>query len=432
MPSRRLPSLVVLAAVGALLAGQVRQLLADPTVWPPDDFVEYWAAAKLTLNGQNPFDEALLLPLQRHAGRDTDDAIMMWNPPWALPAVLPLGFLPAREAQLLWLLVHLAVAGFCADRLWLLLGGNPARRWVGWAVAFAFMPTIFALSSGQISLFLLLGAVLFLECERRGWQYFAGAATVLVAIKPHLAYLLWAAIAADALARGRWRVIAGGAAAGFACVLLPLAFNPHVWHQYADAMANRPPAQWLSPTLGTVLRLAFGAGFFRLQFVSVALGLAWFAWHRRRHSDSWNWTEQLPLLLVVSFATAPYGAWPFDMVLLLPAVFAVVVKNLSPPPPPLRREGEPEPLARARGHGGASEGAAPAAPLTPPPFLGEGAGGRGSSLALLLINLGCLGMNLLRVGSFWFIWVAPAVLLVYVVRTRHATRTTHELAAVPA
>src|SRR5215510_1525115 len=167
MTRRNIIAIGGLAIVGVLLAGQVRQLLADPTIWPPDDFVEYWAAAKLTLNGQNPFDEALLLPLQQHAGRDTQDAIMMWNPPWSLPAVLPLGLLPAREAQLLWLLVHLVVTGVCADRLWLLLGGEKARRWIGWVVAFAFMPTAFALSSGQISPFLLLGAVLYLECARR-------------------------------------------------------------------------------------------------------------------------------------------------------------------------------------------------------------------------------------------------------------------------
>ena len=58
------------------------------------------------------------------------------------------------------------------------------------------------------------------------------------------------------------------------------------------------------------------------------------------------------------------------------------LKNLSPQPPPLRREGEPDTLAGARGLG-AARGAAPAAPSpAPPPFLGvgEGAGGRGSSL----------------------------------------------------
>ncbi len=408
MTSRNLLSIAVLAVVGVLLAGQVRQLLADPTVWPPDDFVEYWAAAKLTLNGQNPFDEALLLPLQQHAGRDTSEAIMMWNPPWALPAVLPLGLLPAREAQLLWLLIHLVVTGFCADRLWLLLGGTRERRWVGWAVAFAFMPTVFALSSGQISMFLLLGVVLFLECERRGWQYLAGAATVLVAIKPHLAYLLWAGIAVDALARGRWRVIVGGAATGLACALLPLLYNPHVWQQYADALGNRPPAQWLSPTLGTILRMAFGAEFFRLQFASVALGLVWFAWYRWHKRHDWNWMEQLPLLLLVSFVTAPYGAWPFDMVLLLPAVFVLVLKRPTSPTSLLegRRESKaPFPSRRGVGEVG----------------------------PLIAINLGCLVMNLFQVGSFWFLWVSPAVLLVYIAHVfRASAASAPQAVAVPA
>src|SRR5262245_56213452 len=117
--TRTLLMIAALAATSVLLLGQVRQLLDDRTVLPPDDFVEYWAAARLTLEGKNPYDGELLLPLQQHAGRDTKEPIMMWNPPWSMPAVLPLGLLGAREAQLLWLLLHFLVTGFCADRLWL-------------------------------------------------------------------------------------------------------------------------------------------------------------------------------------------------------------------------------------------------------------------------------------------------------------------------
>ena len=42
----------------------------------------------------------LLLPLQQAAGRATDEAVMMWNPPWSLAVVLPLGLLPARAKTL--------------------------------------------------------------------------------------------------------------------------------------------------------------------------------------------------------------------------------------------------------------------------------------------------------------------------------------------
>jgi Glycosyltransferase family 87 len=393
MSFRRVLTVAALVVVALVFVGQIRKLLADPTIWPPDDFIEYWAAAKLTLDGQNPYDPQLLLPLQQANGRQTDKAVMMWNPPWTLAVVLPLGLFPAREAQLLWLAVNFAAMCFCGDQLWLLFGGSRERRWIGWAIALAALPTAFALQSGQIGPLLLLGAVLFLECERRGYHFAAGAATVLLAIKPHLAYLVWVAILCDAVMRGRWRIVFGGAAAGLVCAAIPLAFNPHVWQQYIDAMTNRPPEEWVSPTLGTLLRLAFGEELFRLQFVPLAAGLAWFAWHWRKHAKDWNWHEQVPLLLLVSFVTAPYGAWPFDMVLLLPAaVWLVLNANLTPQPPSLRGKGESE-LGRDR-------------------LVVAG---------LVVVNVGCLALNLAHSTSFWFIWVSPAVLLLYAVGTRRRT-----------
>jgi len=375
MNSRRLVTGLALGLVLVLLAIQVRQLLRNPAVWPPDDFIEYWAAARLTLDGQNAYDPSLLFPLQVAAGRDTSEAVMMWNPPWSLTAVLPLGLLPAREAQLLWLLVNLAAVGFAGDRLWQLYGGRRDRRWLGWLIAGAFVPTLFALHAGQIGPLLLLGAVLFLIALKHDRPFLAGAATVLLAIKPHLAYLLWLAILCDAIVRRRASLLVGGAIAGIVCTLLPLTFNPQVIQQYADAMANRPPDQWVSPTLGTLLRLAFGEERFALQFVPMALGLAWFAWHWHRERHSWNWQEQTPRLLLVSFATAPYGAWPFDLVLLLPAIVEMIRKPRS----------LPRPVVVA---------------------------------ALLAINFGCLAMNLLRTGSFWFLWVAPAILLLHTLAFR--------------
>ncbi|MDB5313971.1 MAG: hypothetical protein JWO38_8173 [Gemmataceae bacterium] len=392
MNPRRLLTAVGIALAVVLLAGQFRQLLADPTVWPPDDFVEYWAAARLTLDGQNPYDPALLLPLQQTAGRDTDEAVMMWNPPWSLAVVLPLGLLSARSAQLLWFVVNLAAVGFCGDRLWAMLGGAKDRRWIGWAVALAFLPTLFALQSGQIGPILLLGAVLFVECERRGWHFAAGAATLLLAVKPHLAYLVWAAIMCEAAARRRGAVLLGGLAAGIVAVLIPLALNPQLLQQYADAMGNRPPAQWVSPTLGTVLRLLLGEDLFRLQFVPVAIGLGWFAWHWRAVGRDWNWTDQIPLLLLVSFLTAPYGAWPFDMVLLLPAVAKVVVVSLD----------RGRPARKSSNDAGGTPAVQRAAVIA----------------ALLAVDLACLLMNLFQTGSFAFIWVSPAVLILYVVAAR--------------
>ena len=51
---------------------------------------------------------------------------------------------------------------------------------------------------------------------------------------------------------------------------------------------------------------------------------------------------------------------------------------------------------------------------------------------LAAVNLGMLAQNLLQVGSFWFLWVSPAVLLLYALHMRTANQTEPHPAPVPA
>ncbi len=321
-------ALVLMGAV-AFIGWKVRVLLADPSFFPPDDFVEYYAAGQLNARGENPYDGSLLLPIERAAGRDTDEPIMMWNPPWTLALVMPVGLLEARTAQLLWLAISLALVIWCVDRLWLEYGGPVERRWIAWLLGLVFPPTLFVLNAGQIGPFLLLGITGFLLAERRGWPMLAGACGVLMAIKPHLVYLFWPTLAVWAVGQrdqlvGRSRIILGGLLAGLIATLIPLACNSDVLAQYYDAMTHRTPDQWKSPTLGSLLRELFGEEQFRLQFVPTVIGFVWLAIELWRHPGrEWVWLERMPMLLLVSFATASYGAWPFDLVILLPAVIAI-------------------------------------------------------------------------------------------------------------
>ena len=173
------PFRIILVGTGmlltaALLIQQLGRLLADRTIMPPDDFVEYWAAGRLNAQGENPYDGAKLLPLEKEAGRETfpvdssghEAAVMMWNPPWTLPVVMPLGLLDARVGQLLWLLLNLGVIVFCADWAWRYYQGPAAYRWLAWALAFTFVPTFIVLRAGQIGPLILLGIVGFLHFER--------------------------------------------------------------------------------------------------------------------------------------------------------------------------------------------------------------------------------------------------------------------------
>src|SRR5262245_20776559 len=190
---------VILAAALGAIGWKAQGLLDDPSILPPDDFVEYWAAGRLNAHGQNPYDGSLLLPLEQAAGRDTQDPVMMWNPPWTLSIAMPLGLLKARVAQLLWLAAGLILIVGCADRIWTLYDGSPERRWVAWLVSLSFAPTLFVLNAGQIAPFILLGITGFLACERAGRYVVAGAFAALLAIKPHLVYLFWPAVAVWAI-----------------------------------------------------------------------------------------------------------------------------------------------------------------------------------------------------------------------------------------
>jgi hypothetical protein len=204
-----------------------------------------------------------------------------------------------------------------------------------------------------------------------------------MAIKPHLVYLFWIAVAVWAIRRPvpmRWKVIAGGIVAGLIATAIPMACNPDVLGQYWEAMTHRTPEQWKSPTIGSYLRVWYageeGRDYFKLQYLPAFIGFVWLAlesW-RTRHRE-WNWREQMPMILLVSFVTASYGAWPFDLVILLPAV-VVVAGELS-------RSGDRRTIGLAL-------------------------------LAYIAINGAALAMNLAGMTSDNFIWMAPAILLAYV------------------
>jgi hypothetical protein len=257
-----------------------------------------------------------------------------------------------------------------ADIAWLDYGGSSGKRAIAWLLAFTFVPTFLTLYLGQIAAVLLAGAVLFLRFERRGHDFLAGAATLLLAAKPHLFLFFWLALGLWAVDRRRWTVLAGGAVAGLAATGVALLLDPGVLGQYREMLTATPPVQYRSPTWGTVLRLLFGEERFGLQFLAPLAGVVWFVPMWLRHRRTWDWGERLPALLFASLLTAPYGAWPFDLVVLL------------------------VPLLRMA----ASSGAV------------QVRNGQGLYLAANVAAVACL---LGRVDFFWWIWLTPALLLAY-------------------
>jgi hypothetical protein len=282
----------------------------------------------LNVSGNNPYDPAQLLPLQKSVGWSLEKADMIWMPPWSLALFMPFGALTYPVGRVMWLLLSLAVVLFCCDRIWRSYGGLASQRWLAPLVGLTFVPTILALRMGQISPLILFGIVGFLHFERRQKWFWAGASTALVAIKPQLLFLFWIALLLWSVERRRWLVIFGASFACLAAAAIPFAVNPAVMGQYTAALVSYPPDYWATPTLGALLRLLFGAGQFWLQFVPPAVGTAWFLLYWRRHHATWDWSEQMPWLLLASMVATAHG-WEYDQVVLLLVVLPVAVGVLG-------------------------------------------------------------------------------------------------------
>src|SRR5258707_7696020 len=99
----RLPAVrvVALLLVYGILITELARVTNNLNVG--SDFVEYWAAARLNLAGQNPYAGSAVWAVQHDLGFQFQGPVMMYNPPWGLAIALPFGLLPYRVALMLWL-----------------------------------------------------------------------------------------------------------------------------------------------------------------------------------------------------------------------------------------------------------------------------------------------------------------------------------------
>jgi len=287
------------------------------------DFVQYWSAGSLNVRGQNPYDLELLAAVQSPYVRAGEPALIMWLPPWVYPLIMPVGLLPYSFARMGWFFGQIVLLFACVNWLWISYQGSKAWLWLAWWVAFSQWAVLEALHIGQVSPFVLAGAVLFLALIQRGRAGWAGAVLSLVLLKPHLLYLFSLGILVWVVQQRRWRLLGGLAGAVAAGLLLASITNPQLLLQYVEITRQSPPTQWVTATIGGQLRLWFGAQHVWLQFLPVVFGVAWLSVHwlrrQRRPGRAWEWQEELPLLALLSLSTAAYG-WRHDQTVLLLAI----------------------------------------------------------------------------------------------------------------
>jgi len=352
----------------------------------PMDFAAFWTAGQIGHAGGNVYDAAAVQQVQRGIGLN-DTAIMMWNPPWTLTLVLPLGWLSFPAAYGLWVVVNIGLMLASAE---LLRRAFDGARAVAYLLTIAFAPSLLLIFSGQLTMFVLVGLAAFIVLRPRH-PYLAGAVGAISAIKPHMLVLfaLWLFLDAIRTRDGR-KVLLGGAASLLALSIPATLANPEIWSQYAaittsGSSANHEHvASWSPPLVGWWLRMAVPGQPFWVQWLPLAAGVALFAFvfRHRREAD-------IPALVGLSMFIAPYGVWHHDLVLMALPIVATAAK-----------------LNERRNRAAIVVGLA----------------------GFVLADAAMFAMILTKAPYQWFVWVVPATLLGCLAVERLANR---EPAAAP-
>ena len=346
-----------------------------------NDFIEYWSAGKLLLLGNDPYSAGQVLDMERGLGRSGAGPLIPFSPPWALTFMAPLALVNPHLSRVLWLFTTIALVGACTEWSWRLYDGGNSVGPLKWLVAILFAPTLTVLIIGQAGPLILAALISFLLLERERHDFLAGMLVMPAAIKPQLLYLFWIGLLVWACKYRRWAVPAGLGVALIISSALALAFDPAIFSQYFSLLRDPMLLDQPYPVLGGVLRLLFGVEKRWLQFVPAAFGLAWFVQYWRTCHRDWGWREHLPLLLLVSLVTTPYG-WFFDQVVLLPVVMQCTIW-----------------VVRRRG-----------------------AVAAWAAVAFVATNLIALAFIAVGLTTFWYVWIAPVWLLFYLVLRHYVSK----------
>jgi hypothetical protein len=307
-PLQLAASVAVLVVSLALLSTALYKNAADR------DFICYWSSAKLLRAHANPYAGPAVLRIENEAGAHYREPFIMRNPPWALFVVAPLGFFSVRVAAFLWLATLIATALLSIKCL--RMGPRPPPL-----VVYLFAPILGCAMAGQTSIFLLLGIAFFFKYQRQ-LPFWSGLALVLPAMKPHLFLLLWPVILIECLRKKEWRVLAGFGVGMAMAAIVPLFFDAHIWADYLAAMRGEHIDQQYLANLSFLLRFMVPGHPVWVQGVPSVLGILFCSRYYWRRRNVWRWREDGAALLLISAMVSPYS-WPFDQLLLLPAIIHV-------------------------------------------------------------------------------------------------------------
>lgn len=294
------------------------------------DFIDKWASARLFLQNRDPWSLRNLIAVEEEQGFPPSWAGVSRSPPTLHVLLIPFALLPFPIASTVWLMVNVFVLALCAYLGWsyfLSHRGLPALG-ISMILVFSFSRALHSLYVGQVNTVVLVGILGFLNLERTGRRFRAGASLTLTLVKPHLVYLVLPLSIFESLRLGRWSVMAGFTTATIILLVVATVLYPGWIGEYlnlisVEAQQGSHPAQ--KATLAGTVAAYVDAPLARYLSALVLALFLFLYWRLRKRVDLASW---LSLALIVGLPTAPFG-WSTDQVLLLLPVLQIVAWTLG-------------------------------------------------------------------------------------------------------
>lgn len=283
------------------------------------NFAFFWLAGKMTIDGENPYDETAYLVNHEKYG-------IKWQPnrifPYPLPLAIlciPLGFFEMGEAYIFWQVISLI---FVAISIYILLNltNNEAAKILLIPIFLAmlfFGPEYLTLYTGTIGAFTLLILAIAIYLLEKENIIFAGILLALTMLKPPqgLTILLLAGI--WFIAKRNWKAIIGIGSGGVLLLVIGLIQDPQWIQKFlgaSDAVMNRTQGVhsnvWAFAFLicngASICSTLLGVG---LSLILLG-GSGFILWQNRAKWSNW---EAMNLIIPIGFVSTIY-LWAYDQI----------------------------------------------------------------------------------------------------------------------
>jgi hypothetical protein len=194
------------AALCAWIIGSAT-MAAIAYFWYGQDFRGYYAAARVLLNGGNPYDYSQVVAVLREVtGRAGNNPF--YYPLWFGWFITPLAWMPFQAARAVWIIFNWGVWSLGLVRLQQLLGWPP-KGWHNWLMnllaTFVFAWMTWKFEQTGILLFAIMVEILIAH-RKRQWTRM-GVYLALSLIKPNIMLLPATILAAWLIRRKNWRPV---------------------------------------------------------------------------------------------------------------------------------------------------------------------------------------------------------------------------------